>query len=637
MTTENTTTTSSEPKKVKTKGPIRFEAIIPVAILSGLTFGYFSLYFDLHMKKGIEYVATMANGAEVNVGSVRTSFLRGDFNLNQLQVTNVERPSHNSIEIENIHFKYLWDALLRMKFVVEDASINNIQIQSPRKSPGFVIPPEPKSPSKIDELKNEIVAQVKDKYKASVLGDVLSVLEGEDFEAQIQKIRESLKSEARVKAMISDVKGKEEYWNKKIKELSDTSKLKAIEVEVQNISKNKNIKDQIEGVKKLTDLLKEVNTQYKNVQTAATQLQTEVKTVAGYPAELQKVINDDIASLKGRLSIPKIDFKDMAMHLFMGEFTGYIAKARKYQSLAEQYIPEKKATDEDDVIIPPRRSEGVNFEFPKTTGYPAFWLKRAGISSTGTAESYAGNVSGELTNVSTAPKQIGKPIVLALKGDFPKTQILGAQIKIEADYTKAVSRQSALIEVQSFVVPEKMFVQDEKMKFGFTNANASSRIKAELQGDNVQMNWNSTIRKPSFVVETKNKVATEMLNNIVNNIPAITVDGKASGTFKTLDFSLTSNLGDELGNGFQREISAKINEAEAKINTFVEKKIKAPKNQLMASLNSNTKNLSDLNKLQELYKKNEDKIKEEIEKLKKGGGVENLKDKGKDLLKKIRF
>ncbi|MCK6596275.1 MAG: hypothetical protein L6Q33_13830, partial [Bacteriovoracaceae bacterium] len=117
----------------------------------------------------------------------------------------------------------------------------------------------------------------------------------------------------------------------------------------------------------------------------------------------------------------------------------------------------------------------------------------------------------------------------------------------------------------------------------------------------------------------------------------ITVDGKASGTFKNLDFSLTSNLGDELGSGFQRELSAKINEAEAKINTFVEEKIKAPKNELMASLNSNTKNLSDLNKLQELYKKNEDKIKEEIEKLKKGGGVENLKDKGKDLLKKIRF
>jgi hypothetical protein len=65
MTTENTTTTTSEPKKVKAKGPIRFEAIIPVAILSGVTFGYFSLYFDLHMKKGIEYVATMANGAEV--------------------------------------------------------------------------------------------------------------------------------------------------------------------------------------------------------------------------------------------------------------------------------------------------------------------------------------------------------------------------------------------------------------------------------------------------------------------------------------------------------------------------------------------------------------------------------------------
>src|SRR5690242_20235103 len=116
--------TKTEKKAPKKKGPIRFEAIIPVLVLSLITFAYFSYYFDRHLKTLVEYVGTQANGAEVNVDSIKTSFLKGSFDMNRLQVTDKERPTHNALEIENMHFQYLWDALLRMKFVVEDASIN---------------------------------------------------------------------------------------------------------------------------------------------------------------------------------------------------------------------------------------------------------------------------------------------------------------------------------------------------------------------------------------------------------------------------------------------------------------------------------------------------------------------------------
>ena len=169
---------TKETKIPKKKGPIRFEAIIPVLVMSLLTFGYFSYYFDHHLKSLFEYVGTQGNGAEVNVASVKTSFLRGSFDLNGLQVTDKEKPTHNMLEIENMHFQYVWDALLRMKFVVDDASINNIQISKPRKHPGKVLPPEPAKPSKINELQIEVISQVKNKYGKNVLGDVATLLEG---------------------------------------------------------------------------------------------------------------------------------------------------------------------------------------------------------------------------------------------------------------------------------------------------------------------------------------------------------------------------------------------------------------------------------------------------------------------------
>ena len=158
------TTNTKEPKKEKKKGPIRYEAIIPVIVLSLITFLYFSFYFDHHMKKMIEYIGTQGNGAEVNVDSVRTSFLRGSFDLDRLQVTDPERPTHNSIEIGNMHFQYLWDALLRMKFVVDDASINNIQLAKPRTSPGRVLPPQPAETRECHACSRQLDTQRDDGY-----------------------------------------------------------------------------------------------------------------------------------------------------------------------------------------------------------------------------------------------------------------------------------------------------------------------------------------------------------------------------------------------------------------------------------------------------------------------------------------
>lgn len=45
---------TTETKKKKSKGPIRLEVILPVGILCGLTYAYFTFYFDKHLKDGIE-------------------------------------------------------------------------------------------------------------------------------------------------------------------------------------------------------------------------------------------------------------------------------------------------------------------------------------------------------------------------------------------------------------------------------------------------------------------------------------------------------------------------------------------------------------------------------------------------------
>jgi uncharacterized protein (TIGR03545 family) len=624
---------NKETKVKKRKGPIRYEAIIPVFIISLITFIYFSFYFDHHLAKLVEYVGTQANGAEVNVDGIRTSFIRGTFDLDRLQVTNAEQPDHNSLEVGNVHFGFLWDALLRAKFVVEESSINNIMLMSKRSHPGHVLPPAPAKPSKIEALQAQVINQVKNKYGGNVLGDVIALLEGGDPKEQLEKIRGELKSEERIKAMTAEVNSKKELWDGKIKELSDTSKLKSVETQLAAVRGEKNFLKQAQGIKKLTDLLGDVQKQYKEIEKSSKQLQAEVKAVSAYPKEVERLVKEDVDSLKGRFQIPKIDFKDMAMHLFAGEFADKIAKARKYQALAKEYLPEKKEKEE---VIPPRRSEGKSYQFPVTTGYPLFWLKKAAISSKGTADSYSGDVSGVLTDVTTHPKLIKKPVILDLRGDFPTAKIMGVKAVLTADFTREVGRQSAQVQVNSFPVPEKMFANDKNLKFGFLNANGSSTIQASLEGEKVNMSWMSTLTQPKFLIETQNKIAHEILTKVVNGIPVIHLNGTATGTFANLNMNIQSNLGTELAQGFSREIGAKLTEAQAKLTAMVDEKINGPKGELLSAISGNNKNLTQLGNLEGLYKQNEDKIKTEIAKLKSGGGTD-LKSKGKELFKKFKL
>ena len=108
--------------KKKSQSLIRWNAIIPFLIISVLVYLYFLLFFDLHMKKTIEWVGYKALGSEVNVGQFKSSFIKGNVQISKIELTNKENPNFNSLELADIRFDLNWDALLRVKFVIEDVS-----------------------------------------------------------------------------------------------------------------------------------------------------------------------------------------------------------------------------------------------------------------------------------------------------------------------------------------------------------------------------------------------------------------------------------------------------------------------------------------------------------------------------------
>ena len=146
--TSSTSATSSasapaaSPKKQKNQpqGLIRWGAVGPFVIVVALIYIYFAFFFDMHAKHLLQTLATRGNGAEVDISRVHTSFWKASLEIDDIQVTNHDEPIKNSIEIGSIRWHMLWDALLRGKIAIDEASILDIRIGTVRKTPGRVLP-----------------------------------------------------------------------------------------------------------------------------------------------------------------------------------------------------------------------------------------------------------------------------------------------------------------------------------------------------------------------------------------------------------------------------------------------------------------------------------------------------------------
>lgn len=612
----------------KAKGPIRTGALVPSLILIFLVWAYFFFFFDHHLKAGMEYGLTRVNGAEVDIGSVRTSFWKASIGIYDIEVTDKEKPEQNIVKVGTIHFGMLWDALLRGKAVIEDASILDIQPWVKRKHPGYVVPPPPPAaPGLLAKAQEQVLKQTQAQFNGNFLGDIADVVSGTDPKDQLKNIQGELKSQARALELEKELTNKKAEWEKRIKDLPKPAEIQAIEQKIKALNmSSKNPVEIAKNLKQAKEILGEAQAKIKLVNDTQGQLTGDVQKYTNAVADLEKLAAQDVADLQTRLKIPSIDPKAFSTQLFMGQIEKRMTGLRKYIEIARKYMPpkksraqmaaEKKAAKENE-LLPPARGKGITYHFPITTGYPLFWLKKAAISSELSQSEWAGKVAGELLDVTSSPSQLGRPTKLHLAGDFPKQQISGLDFLATLDHTTEQSKDSIKAKVASFPITNQIFSDSPSVKFGLKQATGSASLSAALADQALTIGMGSRFDKAEFELDAKSAPVKEILGAILKGIPSVTMNAEVTGSWDKFNISIDSNLGRELSAGFQKQLQAKLGEAKEKLNGFVNEKIGGNKKkvqELLGGLSSGPGKLLGQNKAEM------DKAMSSAEKSAQGGG-----------------
>ncbi len=631
---------TQQPKPIKAKkkkGPIRYEAVIPVTIVFLLMFAYFKFFFDHHIKMAIEYGGTYANGAEVNVGSLKTSFLDASLDIANIEVTNKEKPIENIVQIGGINFKATWGGLLRGKVIIPLASVSDIMINSTRKRAGKVLPPKKSSENGMESVKGSALAVTQRALDGSIFGDIAQVASGTDYKDKLKEMEGNLKTSQFVTKMEAELKEKEKLWKERIEKLPKQEEFKAYEARIKALKiDGKDPVAVVNAINEIDKIYKEVDSKIKEVDQSKDALTGDINAYKNIYGDIKKYVDEDIKDLEAKMGIPSLDPKDLAMRVFGRQFGKEIQRVEKYMRVAREYMPPPKK-DRPPEFTPREREVGRDYKFPKTNHYPKFWIAKAAISSKATPNGFSGTMGGEIIDITDDQKALGRPLQAKLSGEFPNSNIYGVLIHAIIDHTTVVPKESGQIKIGAFPLKDVMLSKSKDVTFGFAQASGSSELNIALQEENVDIKFNAGFDKINYIVEAEKAKAKEILTNVANGLGALTLNGSATGTWKSLDFDLGSNIGDRLQAALKAEFDKQVAELKTKLRAAVNEKVEGEKQKLLSKVQDFEKQFGvSLKSKEDAVNLLKQKLNEEKDKAKSKQG-DKLKEEGKKLLKGLKF
>lgn len=361
-----------------------------------LLWAFVFFFFDTVLKRGLIAGGQAATGAKVEIGSVRSKWLKGTLEIKGIAVADREAPMKNLVELSRVAFQLDVSAALRGKGVVREAALEGLRLGTARKTSGAIRNPPP--PSALSAAIQRQIAPA-----ASKAIEVKSNAVAEVDAAKLQGLKKLDEAKAKAKEI-------EDRWKGKAAEA------KAIEKEAKDIADSlKSIggSDLLKKAAAAADAQKRIKALIARVDSQKAEAQKDIAEAQSLMKEADELRKQDLNGLLAAAGLPTLDSQDLARRLLGAQTASRLTTAMKWMRLAREKAAARKAANPP----PPPRRAGVNVEFPRAHTYPQYLLENAKIS--GTLDGMMGgalDLKGVLDGVTSNPKLYGKPATLTLAG-----------------------------------------------------------------------------------------------------------------------------------------------------------------------------------------------------------------------------
>ncbi|MCF8721669.1 TIGR03545 family protein [Nitrospina gracilis] len=545
-------------------GLIRWWGLIPFVVVVGLIAGFLLLFLDSLIESTIEKQGSQALGAQVDVGSVKTSLLDHSIEIRGIEIANAEKLDENIVEVGNFVFNFDLNQAFSKKLIIDELTADGIAFNTKRKTPALPV----KKPAKKKEEPKE------EGDSGSSLGfGGLDVLKGMQFKSPKEILQnEKLETLERIQQVKSDVDATKTKWEDRIQTRYGKDAIEEIKQKIDGIKQRAKKISGPADIQAITadiqNLRGDIEGRVDEIKNLKSELKAETEKAKAMVRDLKDLPQKDLARLKSKYSLDLKGGTGMVGALVAGPLKDHLNTARRYYEKAKPYLKKKKepVTPEPET---PERGKGLTIEFLKPKPTPDFLVRHGRLSIT----LFGQQVSGDLKDLSDNQKIHGKPMVVKFDaGNNAKFDRLNLDLTV--DRTGSTGRDTLKTRIGGLKLTGFETGKAVKVEQGGADIESTFNIVSEdaltgnihVQTRDMNMKW----------TQSESGELADIMQKTLNSVSKFYLNFLVSGTVNDYAVKVESDLDRTLNRAIRGVFDDKVKEFEGKLNAAILEKTQGP-------------------------------------------------------------
>lgn len=554
---------------------IRLWGVIAFFVLGAmLALGWY-LIAPIIIEKAIESAGSEALGAKVEVAQVDLAMFPLRVEIDGLQVTDPDQPMSNLFEAKQINFAVDSSALLWKKFLVDELTIDGVQLNTLRSSSGAL------DGGRVTEKLSQEIASID--LPQMTEDDIKKMVANADL-ITVKRLDQLNKKHVQMQAYWKSALDKEAFEKRNVALQSEFDRLK------KRAKENKmNLLTDRKAWKKLK---KNIDKERQSYSKLNKKLKTDKKALQQQINRVRRGPKDDLNAIMGNMGLGN-GIAGLSDKFLGPQFTPWIEKAL---SVTQGMAASESSTEQTPVYS---TSQGQLVKFKDEQIFPDLLVKK--INLNGKDSNW--QLSGVGSNIGYFPWLVGKPANLNL-------DIVGdgqAKLAITSNWSSADKMRTQVnSSLADWKVSKMKLMQTDQGNWLVNSGILNSSLKGEFSLKKVDLKLEVKLSNPIITAPESLSGWQKILANSLNQQKQITVNVIATGSLKEPKIQIKSSI-EKL---FSQAIGAKVKEQAEKLKS----KFSSAISEQVGDLSSLSNLTGDFDQWTEQLKGND----ETLEKLKAG-------------------
>lgn len=549
---------------------MRWTYLLPRAILVGLVWAFFQYGFDPLLRQGLILTGQRVARAKVEIADVSTTFFSPSFRATQVKVADRGHPGTNLVEFAELGGALELPALLKRSFIVKEATISGLKWGTPRADSGLLPDEEPDLTDDagsqfLENVKHELLARGKD-----WLAGLSNRAKLEFSPNQFETVRLGQELEAR--------------WPKEFDRYeADLTALKQKIEELRSLLKAKG-GNELAKIERFTQAARDADALLSEIEQLRQQFAQTMRQAQDDLQALNEAKSKDLVKIQEKADLLHLDPDEITEFLLGPELTHRLQTALDWMGFVRERV--ELATDDPK----PVRARGETILFHPPAELPAVLIRLMNLDGAGEFDGQPLTFRGTVSNVTSQPKLIGKPIVIRIDGTGadistpaadsaqpielavhqPKqagaVPALNVQLKAVLDYTQAIPEHKLLLSYKEPRPDTRAVGRSDSIQLAINSRGTSCLADLTMVGDKLsgQIDFQQALESITAKLGTKRFNGDErvlaVIQDVVSGVRKIAAQLQVSGTALKPGVKLRSTLGQEIATGintaFARQLEA---------------------------------------------------------------------------------